>query len=100
MKQPVSAWLINTRTHESHTLYDHDTRIGRDPENDVVLTDDKAISRNHAVIRHKRGAFVLIAQTAQVPITLNGIIVDGPQTLQNDDVIVLGETPFRFVVSM
>ncbi|MGH9161064.1 MAG: FHA domain-containing protein [Vicinamibacteraceae bacterium] len=54
-------------------LAKRDLRIGRAPENDIVLQDeDKSVSRYHAELRHEQGDYVLIDVNSQ-----NGIWVDG-----------------------
>jgi hypothetical protein len=54
-------------------LTERDLRIGRAPENDIVLEDQaKTVSRYHAELRHEQGNYVVIDVNSQ-----NGIWVDG-----------------------
>ncbi|MPZ18970.1 MAG: FHA domain-containing protein [Luteitalea sp.] len=72
-------------------LTKHDVRIGRAPENDIVLQDqDKTVSRYHAELRHEQGSYVLIDVNSQ-----NGIWVDGQRVqrtrLEPGRPVVLGK---------
>lgn len=101
MKSPEktpNAWLVNTETKRSYALRPTDTRIGRAMNNDVVV-DDHTVSRQHALVRHQNGAFLLIALEAQMPLKLNNFIVNGQRSLQHGDEILIGETVFQFIVA-
>ncbi|MPY91472.1 MAG: FHA domain-containing protein [Luteitalea sp.] len=72
-------------------LTNRDLRIGRAPENDIVLQDqDKTVSRYHAELRHEQGNYVLIDVNSQ-----NGIWVDGQRVqrtkLEPGRPVVLGK---------
>jgi signal transduction histidine kinase len=77
-----------------YTLED-DTTIGRSPENDVCLLDDK-VSRRHARLEIRAGRWVLHDLESR-----NGTYVNeqrvGRQILRGGDVIRVGETTLKFL---
>ena len=71
--------------------------IGRTKENDMSMKD-MAISKRHAVIRLSRGEFHIADCGSTNGTRLNGTRVnDQPQTLQDKDVIALGNCEFTFL---
>lgn len=70
--------------------------IGRDPVNDVVLSDDILVSRRHAQIVLENGQFVLHDRNS-----VNGLFVNNQRVarrvLENDDLIQVCNSCFRFV---
>ncbi len=70
------------------------TRIGRSPENDIVLADKKASSQ-HAVLV-ATGIFLMLTDLESTNGTLlNGERVQHPVAVSVDDVIAIGDTVFR-----
>lgn len=72
-------------------------RIGRGGDNDLSLRND-SVSRHHAEIhRTREGAFTITELNSG-----NGVLVNGKTaekaTLQNEDVIELGEVRIRFLI--
>lgn len=72
-------------------LTKRDVRIGRAPENDIVLEDaEKTVSRYHAELREEQGNYVIIDLNSQ-----NGVWVDGQRvhraTLKPGHPVVLGK---------
>ena len=62
-----------TRPERYVDLTDRDLRIGRAPENDVILEDpDRTVSRFHAELRFENGQYSLIDLNSQ-----NGLWMDG-----------------------
>ena len=62
-----------TRPERYVDLTDRDLRIGRAPENDVILEDpDRTVSRFHAELRFENGQYALIDLNSQ-----NGLWMDG-----------------------
>jgi hypothetical protein len=73
-------------------------RVGRGKDNDLTLKND-SVSRHHAEIsRTREGAFTIIELNAG-----NGVLVNGKQvekaTLNNEDIIELGEVRIRFLIA-
>jgi len=62
-----------TRPERYVDLTDRDLRIGRAPENDVILEDpDRTVSRFHAELRFENGQYALVDLNSQ-----NGLWMDG-----------------------
>jgi tetratricopeptide (TPR) repeat protein len=73
-----------------------DLRIGRAPENDVVLPDpDKGVSRFHAEVRHEHGRVVLIDLNSQNGVWLNGRRVMR-EIVEPDATVTIG--PYRLLL--
>lgn len=71
-------------------------RIGREPDNDIMLSGDLGVSRHHAELRRNPdGSFEIIDLG-----THNGTYVNGKQiaskTLTEQDIISIGQASFRF----
>ncbi len=73
------------------------TRIGREVDNDVVLTDTK-VSRYHAEISFERGQWLIRDLGSYNRTYVNGGEVVQPTMLSDQDQISLGETDFRFTM--
>jgi pSer/pThr/pTyr-binding forkhead associated (FHA) protein len=77
-------------------LSDRGVNIGRDPVNDVVLNQDKLVSRAHAEILLRDRQWYLIDLGSR-----NGTVVNGRAALRHPlrdgDVIGIGSTSFEFV---
>lgn len=71
--------------------------IGRDPRNELVLSDDR-VSRNHAQIRQEAGGYVIYDQGST-----NGTFVNGQQVasqvLRDGDEIRIGDTRLIFQIT-
>src|SRR5688572_31487320 len=81
---------------DERDLAEQTVRIGRSPQNDIVLEDPgKGVSRNHAEIRFEGGRYTLFDHESQ-----NGIWVSGARVrsvvLEPDVVATLG--PFRLTL--
>lgn len=69
------------------------TRIGRELDNDVVLTDTKA-SRHHAEITIKGGYWTITDLGSYNQTYVNDEPITGPTTLEDGDRVGIGETEF------
>jgi FHA domain-containing protein len=72
--------------------------IGRAPENTLVLLDpDRKISRTHATIEHRDGAYVLRDQSSVVPVIVNGQALGNgfEASLKDGDEIRIGPYELR-----
>ncbi len=70
--------------------------LGRDKNNDVILTD-LLVSRNHAMVRRLgEGDYYLIDSGSSNGTLVNGLRVSGPTQLRNGDRITIGRTEFVF----
>ncbi|HID35185.1 MAG TPA: FHA domain-containing protein [Anaerolineae bacterium] len=73
------------------------TDIGREPDHNDVVVDDRTISRQHARIRYEKGAFVIYDLASA-----NGVYVDGEKVqrrvLTHGDRIKLGQVMFGVMI--
>ena len=76
---------------------DASTRIGRLPDNDIVL-DDENVSRYHAVIIDASGSFVISDLRSTNGVLLHGRRIRGSATLADGDQIRIGGHEFTFEV--
>jgi hypothetical protein len=93
--RPVFAILQNIDDGTSHSISSDRVNLGRASTNDIVI-DDKAVSREHAVIfRDESGQFVIENSGA------NGTSVNHLQIerapLASGDLITIGDSTLRFV---
>jgi pSer/pThr/pTyr-binding forkhead associated (FHA) protein len=84
---------------EVFKVFDGDNTVGRQPTAQVYLGEaDDSISREHAQIIHREGAFGLKPLKENNPTYLNGEVVDGGAPLSDGDEIGLGDSKLRFRV--
>jgi hypothetical protein len=96
-KRTVQAWLLGSDG-QSYQLCEKETTIGRLSTNDIHLTGDKTVSRQHAKITEKNGQFRLIDLGSRSLTRVNGQVVREPVLLETDDEIKLGDnTVLRFM---
>lgn len=95
----ASALLVEA-TGMRHRLLKGQTRLGRSGQNDVVLDQDRTISRRHGLIWETSGTYVLHNSYAQNPISCNGVAMKQGQTriLRHGDVLLLGKTQLTFSI--
>ena len=97
-EEPVLAWLISLDADQTrHPIRRTAVRLGRKPDNDIVLKND-SVSSHHAEIVKRGQNFVIADLEAS-----NGIFVNGKRVektnLANDDMLELGEVRFRFQIN-
>ncbi|WP_415062322.1 FHA domain-containing protein [Bdellovibrio sp.] len=74
--------------------------IGRGPENDIVLSSDPRVSRQHAEIKLRGSAeFVIVNLSQKNYILVNGQSVQS-ELLTNESVIQIGDSEIRFHVEL
>jgi SARP family transcriptional regulator, regulator of embCAB operon len=73
------------------------TRIGRRPDNDIVLDDDE-VSRYHAVVIDTAGSFVISDLSSTNGVQLGGRRIRGSATLADGDRIRIGGHEFIFEI--
>ena len=96
-KRKVQAWLVAS-SGKSYQLYEKESTVGRSSANDIYLTGDATVGRQHAKIIEDRGRFRLIDLGAKNFTRVNGRIVREPVLLEPDDEIQFGEnTTVSFV---
>ena len=79
-------------------LLDSSTRIGRRPDNDIVLDDDD-VSRYHAVVIDTGGSFVISDLRSTNGVQVAGRRIRGSATLSDGDHIRIGGCEFTFQIN-
>lgn len=94
----ANAVLIETTRRRSYPLLKGQTRLGRSRDNDVVLNEDRSVSRRHGMIWETSGAYVLHNYSSHNPIHYNGQPMAQGQTwiLRHGDTLQLGRTRLIF----
>jgi hypothetical protein len=72
-----------------------ETKIGRERDNHVVLSDPR-VSRRHATVTYEAGNWTLTDLDSANGTLLNGVPIMAPQVLQEGDTISLGDTELVF----
>lgn len=77
---------------------DHwETSIGKGKSNDIVLPYPM-VARFHAVLAKKRKDWVITDTSARaIGVLVNGNKIDGQEIVENNDIITIGNVPFKFV---
>src|SRR3954454_16042455 len=88
--------IINGQSGQTIPMEAGKLTIGRQAGNDVVLEDTQS-SRNHCLIEHVGGDYVLRDLTSKNGTRVNGQLVT-QVVLGPDDVIIMGQTDMKFVV--
>ena len=85
---------------EIYSVRDGENRVGRGGTAEIRLDDrDETISREHAVIIHRDGAFGIKPLKTDNPTWVNGEQVEGGASLSDGDRITIGRSTFRFRVA-
>lgn len=95
-QQSAVAHLRNADGH-THPLRGAATRIGRLPDNDIVL-DDATVSRYHAMVVDTGSGFVITDLRSANGVTLAENRIRGSATLADGDRIRIGDREFTFVI--
>ena len=84
---------------QKSVLFGKDAIIGRDPRAaQIVLKSDPMAGRKHArLYENAQGLFVIEDLNSQNGVSVNGIKISEPVTLQSDDHIVVGLTELVFI---
>ena len=102
IEQPAHFALTLQNMHESqqYPLTKAEVTIGRAPNNDIVLAQDKdkLISRYHAIVRHDNGTYLLHDNGSSNGIFVNGQLLDKTidRPLHDGDKVVIGEYTLTF----
>jgi pSer/pThr/pTyr-binding forkhead associated (FHA) protein len=72
--------------------------MGRMPECDLCLADDKRVSRQHAVIHRAPTAYILTDLNSSNGTFLNGTALTEPTVLHSGDSIRIGHTELTFLM--
>jgi SARP family transcriptional regulator, regulator of embCAB operon len=88
---------LRGRDGQRHRL-EGSTRIGRRPDNDIVLDDDDEVSRYHAVVIDTAGSFVISDLRSTNGVQVGGRRIRGSVTLADGDHIRIGGHEFIFEI--
>ena len=98
----MTGWLVCIKGEErgqDYRLHVGKNFIGRSPSMDVILTDDKKISREkHCAVIYepKRNLFYLSAEGGNL-VYLNDTLAESSRQLNEGDRITVGDTTFIFI---
>ena len=88
--------LVTVDKKESHFLRHHRTRIGRNRDNDIVVSNDR-VSRYHAEIVREGDNLSIVDLGSRNGVRLNGWRISTPAELKPGDIIRIGGQEFTFV---
>lgn len=100
--QPVTGWLICMNGGErgkDYRLHAGKNFVGRSTSMDVMLIDDKSISRDRhcSIVYDPKGNHFYISSEGGNTVYLDGTMVDEPKKLEEGSRIKIGETELMFV---
>jgi SARP family transcriptional regulator, regulator of embCAB operon len=93
---PSAVAELRGRGGQRHRL-EGSTRIGRRPDNDIILDDDE-VSRYHAVVIDTAGNFVISDLRSTNGVQVGGRRIRGAATLADGDHIRIGGHEFTFEI--
>jgi len=73
--------------------------IGRGPNCDVALTEDKEVSRNHCELTLEDEVIRIADLGSKNGTLVNGVPIIGSYQLQDDDIILVGRTELRVTMA-
>lgn len=100
--QPVVGWLVcmtGSERGRDYRLHIGKNFVGRSPSMDVVLADDKKISREKhcSVIYDSKGDSFYVSAEGGNLVYLNDELLESIEKLQEDDKITIGDTSLVFI---
>lgn len=93
--EPASGPVLRGDDGRAHRFVAMSLRIGRSPDNNVVLTDGK-VSRHHAAIIDTGSSFVIADLQSKNGVYVRSRRIQTSATLRNGDVISIGDHEFTF----
>jgi len=98
-KALTHAWLV-AKDGRSHQLCAGETSIGRSADNDIYITGDTTLSKQHAKIVEQNDHYRIIDLGSTNGTRVNGNWLRQPMLLESDDEVQFGDhTLMRFVTS-
>lgn len=86
--------LVNKQTSQVHPLATAVVKIGREPNNEIPILNDTAISRNHACVMFVKDGFFVEDLGSTNGTYVNGRKITSRKQVFQGDHIVLGKTEF------
>lgn len=97
VRQILVGWMVELDTDEipvnSFQLFERETVIGRNSDNDILLNDD-SVSGRHCTISFEKGKLIIIDNHSSNGTFVNDQPVD-TQLLAEGDIVNLGRSRFR-----
>lgn len=97
LPRPIVGWLA--LPDGRRRLLEAETRIGRSTRNDITLSDDHQVSRNHATIRHLNQQYIVSDLGSANGVRVNGELVTSPRELRDGDEIEIGGSRLKFALA-
>ena len=98
MAQQISPFTLrNVQTDQKHPILPGGLRVGRTPENNVVLNDEK-VSRNHATLWAQGDQLYIRDENSTNGTWVNGERITAPKVLQAGDQVRIGDTVFDVAI--
>lgn len=99
---PVTGWLVciqGAQRGSDFRLHSGKNFLGRSPSMDIVLADDKTVSRDKhcSVVYDPKGNYFYLAPEKGNIVLRNGNMVERAEILQERDTLQLGETILQFI---
>ena len=94
------AYIIRIRTGDEMAIVLDETLIGKSPDADFCIPDNRAVSRHHASILMDEGEYYLVDHDSTNSTYLNGMRLDpgDEYRLCHGDGFVLADEPFQFMI--
>ena len=94
------AYIIRIRTGDEMAIVLDETLIGKSPDADFCIPDNRAVSRHHASILMDGGEYYLVDHNSTNSTYLNGMRLDpgDEYRLCHGDGFVLADEPFQFMI--
>ena len=98
-KPKAQAWLVS-RDGRNYQLNQGETLLGRSSTNDIQISGDTTVGRQHAKILEQNGRFKIIDLGTKNYTRVNGRILREPMLLEPDDEIQCGDNSyFQFLTT-
>ena len=94
------AYIIQIRTGNEMAIMLDETLLGKSPDCDFCIPDNRAVSRHHASIIMDEGEYYIVDHNSTNATYLNGIKLDpgDEYRLCHGDGFVLADEPFQFMI--
>ncbi|MBX9670562.1 MAG: FHA domain-containing protein [Candidatus Obscuribacterales bacterium] len=94
----TAAFLLILESNRKIPVVAPECRLGRDDQNDIVISDDTSISRFHALITTKDGQYFVNDSKSRHGTFLNGNKLIEPARINDGDLLKIGSSIFWFVI--
>ena len=100
LRETISARLIREKNGDSVRVCGTTFSIGKSSDNDLCLSDNRTVSRRHALICEENGNYFIMDVGSTNHTYLNGeaLIPNDKTELRNGDVVKLADEEFKFQI--